>query len=47
MGSGEHPVVTLRTAMIEDTAGCPLSRWERDLDDDCQGCVECIPDEEL
>lgn len=46
MANSEMPVVTLRTAMIEDEDGCPLVRWNRELDADCDGCVECIDKDE-
>ncbi len=42
MANSEMPVVTLRTAMIEDEDGCPLVRWDKPLDAECLGCVECI-----
>ena len=46
LANGEMPVVTLRTAMIEDEDGCPLARLDRELGVDCEGCIECIDRDE-
>ena len=47
IANSEMPVVTLRTALVEDDDGCPLVKWDKPLDAECDGCVECIPGEEL
>ncbi len=39
-------IVTVRTALIEDEDGCPLVRWDKKLDADCDGCIECIDKDE-